>query len=78
LQRGGEELDVVRFLGGDGLDVVVEGGFEAGSGELSLREVGQALAVEGVLEVLEGEGVVDDVDCVGFVLALLQRAQWQN
>lgn len=62
-QRGCEELDVVGFLKGDGFDVVVEGGVEAGRGEGGFGEVGQALAVEGVFEVFEGEGVVDDVDC---------------
>lgn len=63
LQRGGEEFDVVGLLGCDDFDVVVEGGVEACRCEGGLGEVGQALAVEGVLEVLEGKGVVENVDC---------------
>jgi len=45
---------------GDGLQVVVEGGVEAGGGELLLGVVGQTLAVELVLEVLQGECIVED------------------
>ena len=50
-----------RFVGGDLLQVGVEGGVEAGGGEGGFGEVGETGAVEGVFEVLEGEGVVEDV-----------------
>lgn len=46
------------------LQVLVEGGREAGFGEGGSAVVGESLAVEGVFEVLEGEGVVEDVDCL--------------
>ena len=49
-----------RLVLGDGLQVAVEGGVEAGSGELGLGVVGQTFAVELVLEVLQGESVVQD------------------
>lgn len=32
------------------LEVVIEGGIEASFGEVGLREVGEALTVEGILE----------------------------
>lgn len=59
-QSGGEERDVRRLVVGDLPQVVVEGVGEAGGHELGLRVVGQALAVELVLEVLEGQRVVED------------------
>lgn len=60
-QGGGQEGHVRRLVGGDLLQVGVEGGVEAAGGEVGLGEVLQALLVEGVFEVLEGEGVVEDV-----------------
>lgn len=46
----------------DGLKVLIEGGIVSGSGELSLGIVLQTLAVEGVLEVLKGKRVVQDLN----------------
>ena len=43
------------------LDVGVEGCVETGSFELSLSELCESLPVEVILEVLEGEGVLEDV-----------------
>ena len=63
LQRRGEELDVGRLVRADGLHVLVEGGVEAGAGELRLREVGQAFAVELVLQMFQGEGIAEYIDC---------------
>lgn len=67
-EGGGEEGDVCGFVGGDGGEVGVERVWEAGGGEVRVGEVGEALVVEGCFEVLEGEGVVDYVDCWGGVL----------
>ena len=49
------------FVRRDGFEVAVEGGVEARVGEVGLGEVGEAGSVEGVFEVLEGEGIVEDV-----------------
>lgn len=49
------------LVAGDLLQVAVEGRVKAGRRELFLGEVGQTLAVELVLEVLQGQGVVEDV-----------------
>jgi hypothetical protein len=51
---------VGRLVAADGLDAVVDGRVVAGSGEVGLGEVGETLLVEVVLEVLEGQGVVED------------------
>jgi len=59
-ESASQELDVGLLVLGDGLQVVVEGGVEAGGGELLLGVVGQTLAVELVLEVLQGERIVED------------------
>lgn len=59
-ESASQELDVNLLVLGDGLQVVVEGGVEAGGGELLLGVVGQTLAVELVLKVLQGEGIVED------------------
>ena len=48
------------LIGSNLLQVLVEGVGEAGSDELGLGVVLETLAVEGVLEVLEGERVVED------------------
>ena len=50
-----------RLVRGDFLEVGVEGGVEAGGLEVGLGEIFEAVAVEGVFKVLEGEGVVEDV-----------------
>lgn len=49
------------LVGADLLDVVVDGAVEAGSGKGSLVKLGKTVAVEGVLEVLQGQGIVEDV-----------------
>ena len=49
------------FVGGDFFQVGVEGRVEAAGSEVGLREVLETFLVEGVFEVLEGEGVVEDV-----------------
>ena len=46
---------------GDFFEVGVEGGVEAGVCEIGLGEVTDTRFVEVVFEVLEGEGVVEDV-----------------
>jgi hypothetical protein len=37
-------------------------GRQAGGGEVAFGEFGEAFAVEGCFEVIEGEGVVEDFD----------------
>jgi hypothetical protein len=54
---------VRSLVTGNSLDVVVESRVEAGSGEVRLGVLLEGLAVEGVLEVLEGQSVVEDVGC---------------
>ena len=53
------------FVRRDGLDAVVYIGTEASLLEVGLSEVGKPLLVEGVLKVLEGESVVQDVSVSG-------------
>ena len=60
-QGGGQEAHVRGFIAGDFFQVGVEGGIEAGGCKVGLGEVFQTFAVEGVFEVFEGEGVVEDV-----------------
>lgn len=55
-----QELDVGHLILGDNLQVVVEFGIEAGSSKLLLGVVGKTFPVELVLEVLQGEGIVED------------------
>ena len=43
-------------------EIGVEVQVETGVGEVRCREVGEAFGVEGVLEVLEVEGELEDVD----------------
>jgi len=50
------------LVGGDGLQVLVEGVGETGSDEVGLGVVRKTLPVKLVLEVLKGKSVVEDVD----------------
>ena len=52
---------MVRLVTTNTLDVLVEGRVEASSGEVGLGELVKGLAVEGILEVLEGQSVVEDI-----------------
>ena len=49
------------LVGGDFLEVGVEGGVEAGGCEVGFGEVLETCLVEVVFEMLESEGVVEDV-----------------
>lgn len=60
LERTSQELNVVGLIGADTLDVGVEGGVETGVGEVLLGVLGETLTVEGILEVLKSESVVED------------------
>lgn len=60
-QGAGEEADVRVLVVGDLLEVGVEGVGEASSNKGLLRVVLETLAVEGRLEVLQSQGVVEDV-----------------
>jgi hypothetical protein len=51
---------VGSLVAADGLDALVGGRVVAGGDEVGLGEVGETLLVEVVLEVLEGQGVVED------------------
>ena len=61
LQPLGQKVHVSLLIRRDLLQVGVEGCVIAGSGEGVGTEVREALAVEGVFQVLEGERVVEDV-----------------
>lgn len=41
------------------LNIGIEGGIVASFGEVGLREVGEALTVEGVLEMFQRQGIVE-------------------
>lgn len=56
-----QERDVSLLVGGDDLDVLVNSGIEASVGEVLLGELGEAVAVECILEVLKRQGVVEDI-----------------
>lgn len=60
-ESGGQEGNVRHFVGGDFFQVGVEGRVEAAGCEVGLGEVFETFLVEGVFEVLEGEGIVEDV-----------------
>ena len=60
-EGGGEEHNVLFLVVGDVLEVVVVGGAEAGVGEGLLGHLGDGAFVEDVLEMLEGEGILEDV-----------------
>ena len=60
-EGGGQEGNMRHLIEGDFLEVGVEGGVETGGREVGFGKVGQTGLVEGVFEVLEGEGVVEDV-----------------
>lgn len=60
-QRLGEELLVGLLVHSDRLDIVVEGRRHPGVHEVLLGVVLQTLLVEGGLEVLQSQGIVEDV-----------------
>ena len=75
-ESGGQETDVGGFVRGDFLQVGVEGRVEARGRELGFREVLETFLVERVLEMLEGESIVEDVgvgDGGGGLTDLLQE-----
>lgn len=52
---------MARLVGGDLLDIGIECRIETSGGEISLGELAQALAIERVLEMLQGQGIVQNV-----------------
>ena len=60
LQGPGQEADVSSLIGRDALDVTVESRVKARGQEGRLGEVGEAVTIKLVLEVLERQGVVED------------------
>lgn len=61
LEASGEEVNVSLLIGSDGLEVVVDDGVEASVGEVLLAVLLEALTVEGVLEVLKSQSILEDV-----------------
>lgn len=61
LQGGCQKADMGALILGNGLQVGVKGGREAGSFEVALREFVQDFAVELVLQMLQSESIVEDV-----------------
>lgn len=53
------------LINGNLLEIGVEGAVESGSGELLLGVVGEALTVEGILEMLQGQGIVELMERLG-------------
>lgn len=70
LEGGGQDGNVGVLVLGDVLEILVEGVLrETSVGHVLCRELAQAVRVEGGLEVLEGQGVVED-DTVDVVTLL--------
>ena len=67
---GGEKFDVLFFVVGDVLEVVVVCGAEAGVGKVFFRHGRHGSFVEDVLEMLEGEGILEDVYISDGILTL--------
>ncbi len=61
LERAGQESHVDGLVLGDDLDAVVDIRGETGPLEVINSEVGKTITVKFVLEVLKGQGVVEDV-----------------
>jgi len=61
LESGREELDVGGLMGRDLGDTVADPGFITSSCEVFSRELLKGALVEGGLEVLEGQSVVEDI-----------------
>ena len=51
---------MLGLVGSNLLDVTVHGRIEASVGEVLLGVLGETIAVEGILEVLKGQSVVED------------------
>jgi len=61
LENGSEDSNMACLVGGDLLQVLVEVlSGEPGLGKVVLGEVLETLGVEGGLEVLKGQGIVQD------------------
>ena len=65
LQRLGQEIHMRRLISSNDLQIIIEWVGEASSDEVRLGIVDEALAVEGRFEVLEREGVVEDIAVCG-------------
>lgn len=63
LETLGQEVDVSGLVAGNGLDVVVNLGVEASVLEVFLGVLGETLTIEGVLEVLQGQSILEDIGC---------------
>lgn len=61
-EGGGQEVYVGFLVDGDFGQARVGGGWDAGGDEVGGGEFGEAFAVEGCFEVLEGESILEDVD----------------
>ena len=76
-KSSGQEADVSRLVRGNFLEVAIECCVEAGICEVALGEVGQTFSIEGVFEVLQGEGIVEYIGvgnlCGGGLTDLLQE-----
>lgn len=60
-ERVRDELDVSSLVRCYGLDACVDLYVEASGREVSLGEVGETFTVEGILEMLESESIVEDI-----------------
>lgn len=62
LQGAGEKVDMVGLVLRDLLEILVKHGAEASCGKVLSRVLGQTFAVEGILEVFQSQGIVEDID----------------
>lgn len=62
------------LIDGDLLEVGVECAVESGRGELLLGVVGEALTVEGILEMLQGQGIVELMGRLGWTTCSVEEA----
>lgn len=60
-QSGGEKVDVIRLILANLLEIGVEGRVVAGTGKVLLRELRKTTTIEVVLEMLKGQGIVEDI-----------------
>lgn len=65
----GQEVDMGSLIAGDGLEVGVNLGVESGVLEVGLGVLGETITIEGILEMLQGQGILENVGCFMLDLA---------
>jgi hypothetical protein len=63
-----QKLDVGSFMSGDLFKPAIRPIGEARIHEILLSELGETLSIESILDVLQGEGKIEDIDVCGLSL----------